>query len=564
MKASSFWSFILRRLAKAQGFLDPIVVFSRLQRFAQPAEVWVPTELLRSSAILQARGLINSQAIQHNLDWIWPFWVGRQFDPADSAFIPRAFSMTHINLTHRNWTAIGLPDLSCLPIVDPRGLVTPFFDGWSIDGWIMSENAQLIPSRLTDVQQTIDLNNTVAVSTHCRSNALTMDSRADVRMEAGVPVCRIVFKALAPCPAWLAVSPRPYNPEGVSFIHDIHIFPDEKGWSIDQKHEVHLSDQPAACLFSDYLSGDIGEQILSFMAVNAFKAPAPAVACPVGMASAAALYELEPHRPREIVVKIPLAKKEETAPATWASHLEDHCRITIPDQKFQFLYEAALRTLILHSPGDVYPGPFTYKRFWFRDAAFIINAMVTTGLVRNIERILDRFPSRQKASGYFMSQDGEWDSNGQAIWIIHRVAAMTHTPVKPKWLSSIYQGARWIQWKRLSSKHPEVHAGLMPAGFSAEHFGPSDFYYWDDFWSAAGLRAAASLALADSPDLVRRFKTEADDLLLSVEKSLQIARKRLNCAGVPASPYRRMDGGPSVLWCRVILCSYGRRRTRGS
>lgn len=144
MKVSTFWSFILRRLAKAQGFLDPIVVFFRLQRFAQPAEVWVPTELLRSGAILQARGLVNSQAIQHNLDWIWPFWVQRQFDPADAAFIPRAFSMTHINLIHRNWTAIGLPDFSCLPIVDPRGRVTPFFDGWSIDGWVMGENVQLI------------------------------------------------------------------------------------------------------------------------------------------------------------------------------------------------------------------------------------------------------------------------------------------------------------------------------------------------------------------------------------------------------------------------------------
>ena len=111
------WKFILRRLAKAQGFLDPMVLFSHLQHFSKPSEVWVPVELLRSGAVLQARGLINSQAIQNNLDWVWPFWVQRQFNPNDKAFIPRAFSLTHINLTHRNWTAVGLPDFPDFPIV---------------------------------------------------------------------------------------------------------------------------------------------------------------------------------------------------------------------------------------------------------------------------------------------------------------------------------------------------------------------------------------------------------------------------------------------------------------
>src|SRR5205814_345316 len=146
-----WWSFVIRRAARTQGFLDPIAVFSNLQRFSKPSEVWVPTELLRSGAVMQARGLMNSQAIQHNLDWIWPYWVRRQFDPRDEAFIPRAFNVSHINLTHRNWTAVGLPGFSEFPLVDPRGLVTPHFDGWSVDGWILKENKDhLIPSDLPE------------------------------------------------------------------------------------------------------------------------------------------------------------------------------------------------------------------------------------------------------------------------------------------------------------------------------------------------------------------------------------------------------------------------------
>ena len=84
----------------------------------------------------------------------------------------------------------------------------------------------------------------------------------------------------------------------------------------------------------------------------------------------------------------------------------------------QFLYDAALRTVILHSPGEVFAGPYTYKRFWFRDAAFIVHALLCAGLIDAggaHHRPLSRPPD---SSGYFLSQEGEWDSNGQVLWVI--------------------------------------------------------------------------------------------------------------------------------------------------
>lgn len=107
------------------GFIDPLAILARMERFSQPAEVAQPMELLRAGLIFHARGLVNTKAIQHNLDRVWPYWVVRQFDPADASFVPRALSFSHVNLTHRNWTAVGLPDCPEYPIVDPRGLVTP-------------------------------------------------------------------------------------------------------------------------------------------------------------------------------------------------------------------------------------------------------------------------------------------------------------------------------------------------------------------------------------------------------------------------------------------------------
>ena len=43
--------------------------------------------------------------------------------------------------------------------------------------------------------------------------------------------------------------------------------------------------------------------------------------------------------------------------------------------------DLAVVNMILHAPDEVYPGPYTYKRFWFRDAVFITAAY---GLGENV------------------------------------------------------------------------------------------------------------------------------------------------------------------------------------
>jgi len=216
------WRFVIRRLARAHGFLDPLALIAQLRRFAQPSEVGEPVELLRAGMVFHARGLINSRVLQHNLDWVWPYWVERQFDPKDDAFVPRAFSITHVNLTHRNWTAIGVPGCEALPIVDPRGLLTPHFDSWSLDGWVhVADGRTLLPSRALAVTQHVETVHGQDIVTAVRQNGLTLTSRAWVEDRSGTPVCRLSLSATADSPAWLVLALRPQNPEGVSFIHSV-------------------------------------------------------------------------------------------------------------------------------------------------------------------------------------------------------------------------------------------------------------------------------------------------------------------------------------------------------
>jgi len=556
------WRFLVRDAARRQGFLDPVKVLSQLQNFTQPSEVAIPMELLRSGVVLHARGLMNSLAIQHNLDWIWPYWVECQYDPENTAFIPRSFSLTQINLTHRNWTALGVPDCIEFPLVDPRGLVTPYYDSWSIDVWIIPKEGEpvqrgprlrrelsepLIPSRVPNVSQKMVMADNLCVMTESSLDQLKLQLKAQVIGSAEAPICQVKITGFASVNARLIVSLRPYNPEGVSFINSIALLEDSLGWQVNRKDFVYFNKSPDQCVFSDYHRGDVYSRLSS-------DENEKEVSCKVGMASAAALYTLEAGQPREITVSMPLTKNkiekesyleyQETAQLAWKKSLKSACSLQIPDEHFQFLYEVAIHTMVLHSPKEVYPGPFIYRRFWFRDAAFILYSLLCVGLKERVRRSLDCFRFRQTAQGYFLSQEGEWDSNGEALWIMRQYCEMTGNVPPKEWKESIRKAGKWICKKRLSGDLQLPHAGLLPSGFSAEHLGPNDFYYWDDFWAVAGLKAAAFLCAAykDKGEAIC-LERESQSLLKSINQSLKKVDVRLKRLAIPASPYRRLDTG---------------------
>ncbi|MEJ2031675.1 MAG: hypothetical protein P8Y63_01235 [Deltaproteobacteria bacterium] len=544
------WRFLISRMARSRGFIDPVGVLARMHRFAQPSEVSEPIELLRAGLMFHARGLINTRAIQHNLDWLWPWWVEKQFNPFDPSYIPRPFTATHINLTHRNWTALGLPSLDRYPIVDPAGLLTPVFDGWSLDVWLVSEQGEpLLPSRARPSQELL-LEPNLAVRTQTERGDCRLDVTAEVLAEDGTARCHL--KATARCreQTWLALALRPCNPEGISFVHDIASLPDVPGWLVNDKHRLTFDRIPDSIHMSTYEESDVLQQLPSGR-------PTQAVRCEVGMATAAALFGVAPGQPTGVSCYIPLSAEEKSLQAirrkrrenfTWQEALAGCCTLRIPDQKLRFLFDAAIRTLILHSPHEVYPGPYTYKRFWFRDASFILDALLALHLPDRVETCLRLFPGRQKRSGYFYSQNGEWDANGEAMWIIHRYASLSGRRLPPTLLHAVKKGAQWICSKRLTDDLDAPHAGLMPAGFSAEHFGPNDYYFWDNFWSAAGLFAAAEL-LTDEAEQARAWRQDAELLLAAVDRSLHHSAIMRIREGIPASPYRRMDSaaiGPLV------------------
>jgi hypothetical protein len=180
------------------------------------------------------------------------------------------------------------------------------------------------------------------------------------------------------------------------------------------------------------------------------------VLCEVGMATAAALYRVEAGESAEASLRVPLLSKEAsaepvsfTAAARWIEAVAPEVPFHGGEDRHAFLYEAALRTTVLLSPREVLAGPYTYKRFWYRDAVIILHALMCAGQRSLAERSLDYCVAEQSVTGYFKSQEGEWDSNGQVLWALGRYCRLFHAAPKPEWISAIRKGVRWIRLKRL-------------------------------------------------------------------------------------------------------------------
>ena len=514
---------------------------ARIRGFAQPSEVQEPIELLRAGIVFHARGLLNTKAIQHNLDWIWPYWVERQFNPRDQSFIPRAFSFSHINLTHRNWTAVGQPDLPLYPIVDPHGLVTPLYDGWSIDCWFMPEDGTTVcPSRLSSVEQTLVDDTNRRIITRCTTDTLRLVTEIAVNGNYHKPVLQITARADASVNGWLIFSLRPANPEGIQFIDKAELLENQNGWLVNETTKVLWRQKPEKVLFSDYQKGDVFFHLKEPQTVTE-------ISCSIGMITSSSFYRIEASdSQKDFTLSVPLSKTADAAAGSrlqsWLEAEKNAAQLDIPDLRIKFLYDTATRSLIHLSAGDMIPGPYTYNRFWFRDGCIMLNALLTAGMKERCRRHLDSFSKRQRRDGFFHSQDGEWDSNGQVLWIFNRYRLLSGETLNPDWLKPIIKGAQWISRKRVSeTENPRVK-GLLPPGFSAEHFGPNDNYYWDDFWAVGGLFAAAeTMAACGREKEQRAIYREATQMKEDLLNSISLVAAGNDTLAVPASPNRRLD-----------------------
>lgn len=578
-------------------------------------EVQSPGEWLPIGARTALRALRSRSALHLCDGWVLPYWLERQSDPTSPAFVPRGHLPFLTNLTARNWTMVGNVASPWEAVVDPRGLVCPWDDGWSLDWWVGAEDRWYLPSREAPARMGQRL---VGASPVVETAMRIPGGQAVHRTYAiaGATEFTIVeVENRSPVPVALALAVRPYNLEGLAVVTDIALGSGHTV-TVDGQPALLLPRAPAGVAMSTLDDGDVAATVT---AAKTAARLGDDVHDDAGMATAAFVYPLPHGATLQVAVPAPPAtprrRRQRLASATtpclpatvpsaeavargWAAQTRHGLRLVLPDDRLQEAVDANLRfLLLLHDGPEITAGPTTYHRFYFRDAAFMLAALGRYGRHDEVAEVLAGFPARQQGDGYFLSQGKEWDANGCALWAIADHWRLTgDTAVVEPLAETIARAARWIDRARRDrpgrrtgrgegrdparaaplratgnarakgalwghgspGRRPcpdPARAGLLPPGLSAEHLGPYDQYYWDDWWGVAGLRAAAELLDAvDQPAAARDAAAAAGSLEAAVRASLAVAQARLGTAALPAGPGRRLDAAmiSSLVACEPL------------
>jgi hypothetical protein len=505
----------------------------------------LPSELLPLNTIQLSRGLLNYTVLQSRLNWIFPYWAEKQYNHKSHSFIPRSHLALSMNVTERNWTAVGNPECDSEPIVDPRGLITPFKDGWSIDTWMQINDEIIIPSKNNYTTQRL-LNNLPVIETKTKrrndsliSCVYTFEKNLYINTEIRTEIdtrAAIIF------------SIRPFNPEGVSVINNINFDSLSNSFLINNKDVIKFNKQPYFVFCSTFEESD------SYHALAKEKSKF-ASNCEYGMASAVAVFKCYD---KESSVLCTYSKNIKNMPAEyhskndsesyWEKLLQPAAKIEIPDNNINSLFNFSTATLLmLLDKESITPGPFTYHQFWIRDAVFMLNALDKLGYSGLTIPVINSFKKYQNKKGYFRSQQGEWDSNGQVLWCIYHHAVLTNNfELLESNFTSLWKGTKWIDKSRLRNKKfvDKPYFGLLPAGMSAEHLGLVDYYYWDNFWSLSGLKSFEAICvilnrtkeLEYLEGLINEYRTD-------LNRSIENVCNKFNISTIPASCTRGNDCG---------------------
>ncbi len=569
----SISNFILKKLASRYKMQDAYTYLQLLKKIGRPSEVDLPPDLFPMAGKMFLRAGANQMVFQISPDWVLPFWAQRQYTPGDPSFIPR-MGWASMNITHRNWTAVGNLGSDREATIDPRGLITPWHEGWSLDFWMIIDGEKVFPSQMAEgavTQKNVDRLPIIQTIIKTSDVTLTIEALGGMaaKRDAVYLLAKLINTSNEAKRVRFFISLRPYNPEGLYPVHRIE-FTDQNIFTIDKKSGVMIKTPPDGVFCCDFRTGDCSHFIDEYGDTRK-------VDCKVGLATAFAEYKLA-IAPGESIFKNFAAytraknhsrksyknlrptifdtdKIKLEATGKWKEKLGQGLKIDVPDKTLMKAFDINKCYLNLFDDGaSITPGVAIYHHYWFRDSAYMVAALDKMGYPDQAREKLMSYPGRQRSDGFFLSQDGEWDSAGQAIWTLVEHYRMTgDRDFLAKMYGSISKGAGWIRKKTsLTKDAPSPHYGLLPPGFSAEHFGPNDYFYWDDFWALAGLRDAAFSArvLGRRVDQLK-FLDYFNDLNQNILASLAHVEKRLGARIMPTSPYRRFDSAAIGTTCVI-------------
>jgi len=621
----------------------------------RPSPVFFPPELVDQGLSFALTGLTNTFAFQGHPSWALPWWAEQQVRPESPAFIPTGVNVLTVNLTHRNWTAVGLAGSPWKAMVDPCGMLTPRAFGPSWMPALALDGRTWIPSCLDPEQLDQELRNgwQNRVITRYRVHPdLDWSCEAMAVRHAGRDWVRWTHTlawrgAAGQSPRRLAfvLGLRPYNALTLGPVFRSRVR--GRNWSVNRQAALRLGLAPDAVRFgrdrTDPLKDTLAEpDAMDARPVHAVQDSSPlrvgrnareaALAAYAGRPgntgrsaetgrptdterSADTVRSVETGLPTDAMPLADAMLPDDTAPpaaaqpplgrarsgwlagvARWDLELAPgqpwtmECFALIPDQDRRLRWRglepeleglaaagaaaaaawdtppvplgleladpelATLARALVHhlavfdNGGHFAPGAFFYNHAWLRDSSFLALAHDLWGQHGQVASKAAGWMATRTRRGDFRSHSGEWDGTGQTLFTWTSHALMTGSPeLLARHWQRLGQGARWIDRTRRRERDPaSPRRGLLPAGLSAEHFGPNDHYFWDNFWSLAGmdrLRLALDRWEA-APPAARKLAGWLDAATRTYRAELREHLDRLtrrHAGLLPCSPYRHPD-----------------------
>ncbi|HEY2956021.1 MAG TPA: hypothetical protein VGK89_12315 [Candidatus Eisenbacteria bacterium] len=223
----------------------------------------------------------------------------------------------------------------------------------------------------------------------------------------------------------------------------------------------------------------------------------------------------------------------------WTGEVRAGMEVELGDPEVERALDAALVVLLAcreRRGADWVPiaGPFHYRDVWLRDGARAIQALALSGhtrIARELARGMLRF---QWPQGAFLSQRGQLDGTGQALWLIEQ-ALLSPAPDDSlrRFAAAALAGFRWMERQRAMGRATGAPFGpMLPYGDPNDGEGVRAQLVGNDAWALAGYRATARLLRAAGESAAA---AEVEDSLVSYRSDFERALARTGRPDLPPS-----------------------------
>jgi hypothetical protein len=244
---------------------------------------------------------------------------------------------------------------------------------------------------------------------------------------------------------------------------------------------------------------------------------------------------------------VPLGAARARLRLLWTEQEAGMMRIDVPEAKVDATYKAAIEEILesryLTPVGwEQSPNRLQYRAFWIRDAAIETQALDLAGLHAAAAQNLSFIDAFQQADGLFISQAGQYDGWGEALWALAQHAALAGEPGYAA--AQLPRFAAAIGW--LSAASAADPLGLLPASNPDDNELAYGHITGDDLWAAAGLRSAIAAAT-----LAGNSAGDAAATLAGNSAGDAAATLAGNSAGDAAATLAGNSAGDAAAWTAV-------------